>query len=241
MKEFRVAKCVNNGKIEEYAIFKDGSRKKRIYVDDKGRKYFEVDNELNDSASSSFLRRSFSGRIKDAIETIRMGNGDCLKVENFFGRHESVLYFLDRTIGEEFRKNSIEGWKDTKFGWVIKVGSKNSFYGYQMLGENFMTISPFDEDKLPVYFESEKDAEKYVKGMLEKSKYFSERLSAKISETNDEKEKDKIIDLILGEIKEYTGSEWSVVVDFMEDMHRNRENNYELNNMGYSIVQCVVK
>lgn len=76
MKEFRVAKCVNNGKIEEYAIFKDGSRKKRIYVDNKGRKYFEVDNELNDSASSSFLRRSFSGRIKDAIETIRIDNGD---------------------------------------------------------------------------------------------------------------------------------------------------------------------
>lgn len=110
-----------------------------------------------------------------------------------------------------------------------------------MLGENFMTISPFNEDKLPVYFESEKDAEKYVKGMLEKSKYFSERLSAKISETNDEKEKDKIIDLVLGKIKEYTGSEWSVVVDFMEDMYRNRENNYELNNIGYSIVQCVVK
>lgn len=238
MKEFRVAKCVNNGKIEEYTIFKDGSRKKRIYVDDKGRKYFEVDNELNDNASSSFLRRSFSGRIKDAIETIRMGNGDCLKVENFFGRHESVLYFLDRTIGEEFRKNSIEGWKDTKFGWVIKVGSNNSFYEYQMLGSNYTTISSFSESETPMYFESEGDAKKYIDDLLKMSKQFAKKLNSKLSEEVNTGEDDEIIYSVINEIEEYTGSEWSIVTDFMEDMYKN---DYRLKDKGYRIEQCIVK
>mgnify|MGYP001516644220 CR=1 FL=1 len=33
MKEFRVAKCLVDGKVNEYAIFADGSRKKIIQTD----------------------------------------------------------------------------------------------------------------------------------------------------------------------------------------------------------------
>ena len=77
MKEFRVAKCLVDGKVNEYAIFADGSRKKIIQTDDKYGKYFEVDNELNTECKSS-LRFSYSGRIKDAVEMIRNGNGDCI-------------------------------------------------------------------------------------------------------------------------------------------------------------------
>ena len=75
MKEFRVAKCLIDGKVNEYAIFADGSRKKIIQTNDKYGKYFEVDNELNTDCKS-FLRFSYSGRIKDAVEMIRNGNGD---------------------------------------------------------------------------------------------------------------------------------------------------------------------
>lgn len=70
MKEFRVAKCLVDGKVNEYAIFADGSRKKIIQTDKQYGKYFEVDNELNTDCKS-FLRFSYSGRIKDAVEMIR--------------------------------------------------------------------------------------------------------------------------------------------------------------------------
>lgn len=52
MKEFRVAKCLVDGEINEYAIFADGSRKKIIQTNDKYGKYFEVDNELNTDCKS---------------------------------------------------------------------------------------------------------------------------------------------------------------------------------------------
>lgn len=105
MKEFRVAKCLIDGKVNEYAIFADGSRKKKIQVDEQYGKYFEVDNELNTDCKSC-LRFSFSGRIKDAVDMIKSGNGDCIKSVQMVGRHDSVLYFLDRTIGEKLREKS---------------------------------------------------------------------------------------------------------------------------------------
>ncbi len=114
MKEFRVAKCLGNDGVQEYAIFADGSRKKRIYIDEQYGKYFEVDNEFNTDCKTC-LKYSFSGRIKDAIDTIKSGNGDCIKQINFFGKHDKVLYFIDRKVGEELRQKSLEGWKDTKF------------------------------------------------------------------------------------------------------------------------------
>ena len=238
MKEFRVAKCLVDGKIEEYAIFKDGSRKKRIYADEASRKYFQVDNELNNNPSIPILKRSFNGRIRDAVETIRMGNGDCLMVTNTLGRHENVIYFLDRSIGEELRKKTIDGWKETKFGWVIKVGSNNSFYEYQMLGSNYTTISSFSESETPMYFESEGDAKKYIDDLLKMSKQFAKKLNSKLSEEVNTGEDDEIIYSVINEIEEYTGSEWSIVTDFMEDMYKN---DYRLKDMGYRIEQCIVK
>lgn len=123
MKEFRVAKCLVNGKINEYAIFADGSRKKMIKINDKYGKYFEVDNELNTDLKSC-LRFSDSGRIKDAVEMIRNGNGDCISSMKIIGKVDKVLYFLDRKVGEELRHKSLEGWKNTKFGWGLNVDIK---------------------------------------------------------------------------------------------------------------------
>lgn len=48
MKEFRVARCIDDRRdvpvIKKYAIFKDGSRRRPIETDDKGREYISVDN-----------------------------------------------------------------------------------------------------------------------------------------------------------------------------------------------------
>ena len=63
MKEFRVAKCLDNNGIHEYAIFADGSRKKLIQNDEQYGKYFEVDNELNTDCKT-FMRFSFQEESK---------------------------------------------------------------------------------------------------------------------------------------------------------------------------------
>lgn len=82
MKNFKVVKCLKNGEIVKYAVFEDGSRKKRIQTDSQNREYFYVDNELNTNVSTS-MKYSFSGRIKDAVDMIKLGNGDCIKNTDF--------------------------------------------------------------------------------------------------------------------------------------------------------------
>ena len=134
MKEFRIAKCISeDGKsIKRYAIFKDGSRRKPINTDGEGREYFEVDNwiqgnpemdEFNNGSLNRYLKYSFTGKPKDMLESIKRGDGDVISVIKIFGRIERVLYFLDREYGESLRKQTIEGWKNTKYGYVLYFNS----------------------------------------------------------------------------------------------------------------------
>lgn len=243
MKDFRVAKCLENGKVNEYAIFTDGSRKKMIQADEQYGKYFEVDNELNTNYKSC-LRFSFSGRIKDAVDMIKSGNGDCIKSIQLFGRHDSVVYFLDRTIGEELRKKSLDGWKDAEFGWAIECGNKNSFSGYSMLNKKMERISMFDEERKPMTFDTEEDAKRYVEGLIERAKYYAKRLANKLANVLEE-ERDRIIDETIREIDEYAGTKFSILSDFAFDMLTGdcklKSSECNLDEMGYKIVQCIIQ
>lgn len=241
MKEFRVAKCLVDGKVNEYAIFADGSRKKIIQTDKKYGKYFEADNELNTDCKSS-LRFSYSGRIRDAVEMIR--NGDCISSMKFIGRIDKVLYFLDRKTGEELRRKSLEGWKDTKFGWAIECGNKNSFLEYSMLNKKNERISVFDKDRNPMIFDTKESADEYVEYLIERSKYYAKRLVNNLCGITDEKERDKIIDNAIDEIENDTKTKFSIISDFTFDMLTGdcKLKSFECNldKMGYEIVQCII-
>lgn len=244
MKKFRVAKCLVDGKVNEYAIFADGSRKKIIQTDKQYGKYFEVDNELNTDCKS-FLRFSYSGRIKDAVEMIRNGNGDCISSTQLFGKHDNVVYFLDRTIGEELRKKSLNGWKDTKFGWAIECGYKNSFSGYSMLNKKMERIFMFDEECKPMTFDTEEAAKQYVEGLIERAKYYAKRLANKLANVSEEEERNRIIDEAIREIDEYAGTKFSILSDFAFDMLpgdcKLKSFECNLDKMGYKIVQCIIQ
>lgn len=243
MKEFRIARCLdNNGKgIHEYAIFADGSRKKLIETDEKYGKYFEVDNELNTDVKNS-LRFSFSGRIKDAIDTIRNGNGDCIMSFNLFGRHDSVLYFIDREVGEELRQKSMDGWKDTKFGWVIETGYKNSFSPYVALNEKNETIGIFDEDRTPKYFTLKEDAEQYIASLISTSFDYAKQCVDMVKEFS----KDgwnKWFDKVKAETSKY-----NVVVDYACDMVNDTDGKAslkfdvpQLDEYGWKVVQAIIQ
>lgn len=244
MKKFRVAKCLVNGKINEYAIFADGSRKKMIQTNEYYGKYFEVDNELNASLKNC-LCFSFSGRIKDAVDMIKAGNGDCIRSSWLFGRCDSVIYFLDRTIGEELRQKSLDGWKDTKFGWAIEYGNKNSFSGYTMLNKKMERISVFDDESKPMTFDTEEDAKKYANDLIEKAKYYAKRLANRLDNIEEENKRDEIIREVFNEIDKYTGSKCNVLSDFTFDMLTEdcklKSPECNLDKMGYNIVQCIIR
>lgn len=241
MKEFRVAKCLVDGEINEYAIFADGSRKKMIQTDEKYGKYFEVDNELN-TALKSCLRFSFSGRIKDAVDTIKSGNGDCIKTVRLIGRHDNVLYFLDRAIGEELRKKFLDGWKNTKFGWAIECGNKYGVSGYAMINNKLKRISIFDK---PMTFDTEEAAKKYVGDLIERARYYAKRLANELANITEVEERSDIIYGITNEIDEYAGAKFSILLDFTFDMltgdYKLKSSECNLDNMGYKVIQCIIQ
>lgn len=244
MKKFRVAKCLVNGKINEYAIFADGSRKKTIQTNEYYGKYFEVDNELNASLKSC-LRFSFSGRIKDAVDMIKAGNGDCIRSSGLFGRCDSVIYFLDRTIGEELRQKSLDEWKDIKFGWAIECGTNNSLSGHFMCNKKLERIYELDKTADPLIFDTEEDAKKYANDLIEKAKYYAKRLANRIDNIEEENKRDEIIREVFNEIDEYTGSKCNVLSDFTFDMLTEdcklKSPECNLDKRGYNIVQCIIR
>ena len=238
MKEFRVAKCLVNGLISEYAIFADGSRKKLIKNDKQYGKYFELDNELNNDCISCLLS-NYIDRIKDAIDMISNGNGDCLKTSSSGNR---VLYFLDRKIGDDLRKETIEGWKNTKFGWTIKTINKHSLLGYYLLNKKSEPITMFMAKDLccPMTFETKEAAKAYAEELVEKAKGYAKRLA----EANHD-ENDSIVDIVLNDINKEMGSTLSIVEEFMYDMldgnYKPKSPNYDLDLYSYEIIQCVIR
>lgn len=169
MKEFRVAKCLEDGVIGKYAIFKDGSRKKRIEMDSNGKEYFSVDNwiqsetemdEFNYKIGRDFITFSFRGKPNDMLESIRQRYGDVIYVTNIIGRTEEVLYFLDREYGESLRQKTLAGWGDVSFKYVLFYNSvklSDRTNGYNNKDSHTLLF-----DEKPDYFDSVSDAIEYV-------------------------------------------------------------------------------
>ncbi len=243
MKEFRIARCLDDNEkgISKYAIFADGSRKKQIETDEKYGEYFEVDNELN-TDTKTFFRSSFSGRIKDAIDTIKNGDGDCIKSFNLFGRHDSVLYFIDREVGEKLRQESLDGWKDTKFAWVIETGRKDGFSSYAALNEKNETISIFDKERTPKYFVSKEEAEKYIKNLISVSFDYAKQCIDMVKESSEDGLKQWF-----NKVRTET-SEFNVVLDYACDMINDTDgelslkfNTPQLDKYGWKFVQAIMQ
>jgi hypothetical protein len=234
MKEFRIAKCFEDGHTDWFAIFADGSEKKRILEDETGR-YFEVDNELNTKEKDRLRARLFTGRIKDAIDTIKAGNGDVLVQESgVFGfKFDRVRYYINREVGEDFRERTINGWKDTNFCYVIKFGNKNSMSGPKILEEDG-TLNFFGEK--PKTFDSDEEAINYFNSI--------------IAEATDIINKAGTVDNLDKAIQDTMAKygTFSMIADIMEDITIENEDGTlsvvpdgKLKNMYYRVDQYIVK
>jgi hypothetical protein len=232
MKEFRLAKCHVDGHTDWYAIFADGSEKKRIMEDDTGR-YFNVDNELNTKEAGRLRARLFTGRVKDAIDTIKAGNGDVLVHENgVFGfTFEKVRYYIDREVGDSLRAKTLDGWKDAKFCYVIKFGSNNSMSDPKMLGADGR-MDFLGEN--PMLFDTEEDATNYFSSVVAEA-------TAVINNAGTSDNFDKEIDSLMDKYGTF-----SMIVDIMADIVIENEDGTlgvvpdgKLKNMYYRIDQYV--
>lgn len=136
-----------------------------VKMDEDGHEYVTVPNPKNPKHASLF-----TGRIKDAVEQIRNGIGDCIISRNgipFGSSHIiSVVMFLDREYGEKIKKKFIDGWKDAKFAYSVCGYYRRSISGptkFTEDGEIWNDWFPEVNKKPFVSFSSEEEAEELIK------------------------------------------------------------------------------
>lgn len=225
---------------QEYVVFADGTNAP-IHNDEKYGKYIYIDNKLNKDDDRLF-KILFTGRIKDAVETIRNGDGDVIKVGHVFGSAIEVVYFLDREIGEKLRQKSIKGWDNAKFGWIITCGNKDSMWGYSPLTNGYKTYSQFfDKETKPIIFDNRENAVKYIEKIISISKNYAYEYVEKAKDIADEEGKRQICIDMIHKINEDFNEKFNIIAYFATDMLDSDKmipkNNFELDKYGYSIEQ----
>lgn len=219
MKKFRIAKCLDG---KEFAIFEDGSEKARVYEDDcPYGKYIEIKNELNTKETDPDLKYTFTGRIKDAVETIRSGEGDAVVIKSIIGmKFIDVVYFLDRKIGEELRAKSIEGFKNAEFGWQIVA---SNYLGCSPINAKNETVMFDHHTRVPLIFESEELADRYMSDLIKSAHSYAEK-AIEISQ-NENFRATFALKTVDDEIAKEFGSRRTVVRSMMRDLVAVGENN----------------
>ena len=200
-------------------VMTDGKKNYTIHEHKEYGEYIYVDNKLNTDDTAPF-NELFTGRLKDAIDTVRNGGGDCIEMGHMFGTIIDVVYFLDRNVGEELRKKTIEGLKDAKFKWIITCGNKNSMSGYYPLSEKYETFMPaLSRDEKPLLFDTREEAVKCVEDLLDKARQYASKFVAKAEGVTDSEENYLIFKEMIEDIrKEYSARHHSIVARFATDM-----------------------
>ena len=173
---YYVADCMTGGpynRRHEYAITKDMGRR-YIHEDKEGHKFFYVTNKVGKPfiGEKHMYRSLFNGRIKDAIDTIRNGDAHTLygskNIVNVFDSEPAPIWLLDEDLGEKYRKQTLEGFKDSVFGYSVKFGSKNSFSPGRFINKEGTSIC-MDREDVPAFFEEEQDAYDFMMKLYNKA------------------------------------------------------------------------
>lgn len=207
------------------AIYEDGTSTE-VFTNSIGQEYVSVKNKKSPDGS-------FSGRIRDAVEAVRAGEGDYITTLDLTLMGITVMSYLDRNVGEPIRKQSIDIWKDAYFNWCILVGFKGSDR-YVLVNKN----GEYAEDDTPVaVFPTEAKAKHFVNKMVRKAYSYANEVYPL-----DEKD-DFAWDSVCAKIKEKEKNPnimYQLVYDLVsERMTWKRMAKLELNKMEFKIVQTV--
>jgi DNA repair exonuclease SbcCD nuclease subunit len=158
-----------------------------VNTNKEGKEYFAIPNPYINNPENSPIKQLFVGRIKDAITAIREGQGDVLNISGMFGPAESVYRFIDRQYGEELRQKTIEGWKNTEFGYSLKFGYLNSMSGSRFINKEYQILSLFEDQNSYIFFNTEEEAEQTKQEILLKAQEMFNKWK-KVENTDNEKE-----------------------------------------------------
>ena len=143
-----------------------------IQVDGNGYEFYEVDNPFDENGL-------FTDKIKDAILCIRNGYADCIAKSNFLNMF-ILRKYIDENYGKPLRDKTIEGFKNTKFAYAIKLTSYNSFTndGLYLSNNNNNLLLFYDKNKI-MTFDNIEDAKKYRLNLFNIAQnYFNEYIAS---------------------------------------------------------------
>lgn len=143
-----------------------------IQVDDNGYEFYEVDNPFDENGL-------FTDKIKDAILCIRNGYADCIVKSNFLNMF-ILRKYIDENYGKSLRDKTIEGFKNTKFAYAIKLTSYNSFTndGLYLSNNNNNLLLFYDKNKI-MTFDNIEDAKQYRLNLFNIAQnYFNEYIAS---------------------------------------------------------------
>lgn len=148
----------------------DTNYERPVLHDESGNKYFTVPRKLE---GDDYF--TFNDRVKDAYDSIKNGIGDVISTNNIFSAtFTNVVYFLNREVGEAFKKLFLEGWKDVKFGYCIQHSYINRFMINHIISKNLDFNILCNKDIL--YFHTQEEADNFVKEILEKAALINKKI-----------------------------------------------------------------
>lgn len=236
-REFRVAECLTENGVKEFAIFSDGTPKEQIQKDEQGNKYFRIANPYAPE-NASYKERHFYNRIKDAIFAIRDGYADAIICKDqSIGGFIQVVKFVDDAVAMEYRQKTLSGWQNTQFGFAMRAGNRNSWSGYSLIGNNGEKLGFMANTLKYKVFDTVADAEKYANELLTEAV----RYASKIVEAENHED---AIDSVFDEIRNTFGN-FSIVEDFVCDLLKGdgsafKNSEHSLDEYGYDISQCII-
>ena len=184
-----------NEKGEEKVRFDGYEKVHGVFTDKNGYKYFSIPNMKNPSN----VFKSFLYSVKDAYEAIKDGDGDVILISTFFiGNSMSVIRYIDREYGDSLRKQFLDGWKNPKFKYCIRI-SGGDMYASLFVTKNYNLSADDISDNL-LLFDTEKEAIEEIEKIKTKTKTCIEKYNS----CTDDAEIDKYLDELLNEQVYYT-------------------------------------
>ena len=186
---------------KKYALVEGYKRPRCLFKDLNGAEYFYVPNYYNANKDEKvFSKYSFNRRIYDAIRVVMDGNGDAI---SFTGQNIHVQYYLDRSVGDEYRKRTIEGFKNCTLKYEVVYEDNGN---YVHINEDNTPRSFTDNDnmyKQILKFDTIEEAQKYLDNIF-KIAYDIATIIFDFQKENPNRDLNEVLNIAEIEIKKYT-------------------------------------
>lgn len=159
----KIAIYDENGKPIDYRVIK---------TDEEGREYYNFPNPYSKSVT-------FSNRPKDAIQCVRDGYADAIKVTDILGmKLTHAVRYLDREYGEGLRQKTIEGWKNAEFAYAVSFLGSGLFDCVSFVSKYDDRLERSVAQEVALIFETEAEAETFIAEVEAETKRYAEEYAA---------------------------------------------------------------